>query len=162
MINASKLNTKIKTFLNTYKNQANKLQEILEDFVDSFNSPDGLNKNSTPLSTLLQGLRKTDASLVKLWVKEISNANVYLKANGNYVLKIDGEQLETNEKYKVLKWNELDKEVTVVKLDYYKSMEQALKALETTLPKVYKTCKNEEDKKKVEELLKKLTTTETN
>ena len=103
-------------------------------------------------------MRKTDASLVKLWVKEVSNANVYLKANGNYVLKIDGEQLETNEKYKVLKWNELDKEVTVVKLDYYKSMEQALKALETTLPKVYKTCKNEEDKKKVEELLKKLTT----
>ena len=52
MINTNKLNTKIKTFLNTYKNQSSKLQEILEDFVDSFNSPDGLNKNSTPLSTL--------------------------------------------------------------------------------------------------------------
>jgi hypothetical protein len=160
-MDAKKLNTKIKTFLNTYKNQSNKLQEILEDFVDNFNSPDGLNKNSTPLSTLLQGLRKTDASLVKMWVKEVTNANVYLKANGNYVLKIDGSELVTNEKYKVLKWNDLDKEVTVVKLDYYKSMEQALKALETTLPKVYKTCKTEEDKKQVEELLKKLTT-ETN
>ena len=51
-VNVSQLNKSITGFLTGYKNSSKTLQKILEDFIESYNLPDGLNKNSTPLDTL--------------------------------------------------------------------------------------------------------------
>lgn len=157
MVNVTTLNQTITGFLTGYKNSAKTLQKILEDFIESYNLPDGLNKNSTPLDRLLKGLRKTDSALVKLYIAEVTNAKLYLNAKGNYTLKIDGEALETNDKYGTISWNNMEKTVTVVQNDYYKSMTEALKATEKTLAKAIKTARTAEEltelKNKINELL---------
>lgn len=157
-VNVTQLNKSITGFLTGYKNSAKTLQKILEDFIESYNLPDGLNKNSTPLDRLLKGLRKTDAVLVKLYIAEVTNAKLYINAKGNYTLKLDGGELETNDKYGTISWNNMEKEVTVVPNDYYKSMQEALKATEKTITKAIKTARTDEElkelKKTINELLK--------
>lgn len=157
-VNVSQLNKSITGFLTGYKNSSKTLQKILEDFIDSYNLPDGLNKNSTPLDRLLKGLRKTDAVLVKLYIAEVTNAKLYINAKGNYTLKLDGEALETNDKYGTITWNNMEKAVTVVQNDYYKSMQEALKATEKTITKAIKTARTDDElkelKKTINELLK--------
>lgn len=157
MLNTSQLNKKITGFLTGYKNSAKTLQGILEDFIESFNASDGLNKNSTPLDKLLKGIRKTDAVLVKLYMAEVTNAKVYLNAKGNYILKIEGSELTTNEKYGTINWNNMERNVVVMSMDYYKSMAEALKATEKTLAKAIKTARTDEElaqlKTKINEML---------
>ena len=157
-VNVSQLNKSITGFLTGYKNSSKTLQKILEDFIESYNLPDGLNKNSTPLDRLLKGLRKTDAVLVKLYIAEVTNAKLYINAKGNYTLKLEGEALETNDKYGTITWNNMEKSVTVVQNDYYKSMQEALKATEKTVTKAIKTARTDDElkelKKTINELLK--------
>ena len=156
MMTAKKLNTSITNFLRGYKNSTKTLQTILENFIDSFNAEDGLNKNSTPLDTLLKGLRKTDSALVKMYLSEVTNAKVYLNGKGNYTLKIDGTELVTNDKYGTIQWNNMEKNVVVMSVDYYKNMTEALKQTEKTLTKAIKTARTDEEiqqlKTKIDEL----------
>lgn len=144
-------------FVKSYKNQATKLQEILDEFFASFNDENGLNKNSTPLSNLLKGIRKTDAELVKKYIKKVSNAQVYLKDNGNYTLKLVGDELILNDVYGTIKWNDLAEHAIVIVPDHYKSMSEAIKATGKTLEKALKTVQSDEDRddliKTVKELL---------
>lgn len=157
MVNVKQLNKSISGFLTGYKKSAKTLQSIIENFIDSFNAEDGLNKNSTPLDTLLKGLRKTDAVLVKLYIAEVTNAKVYLNAKGNHTLKIDGTELVTNDKYGTIQWNNMERNVVVMSLDYYKTMAEALKATEKTLTKAIKTARTDEElaqlKTKINEML---------
>lgn len=156
MTTAKQLNISITNFLRGYKNSAKTLQTIIENFIDSFNAEDGLNKNSTPLDTLLKGLRKTDSALVKMYISEVTNAKVYLNAKGNYTLKIDGNELVTNDKYETLQWNNMERNVIVISVDYYKNMTEALKQTEKTLTKAIKTARTDEEiqqlKTKINEL----------
>lgn len=145
MKTAKQLNQSVKVFLKSYKNQATKLQSILDDFFESFNAPQGLNKNSTPLSNLLKDIRETDVALVRKYISIVSNAKVMLKANGSYVLRLEGEDLVLNEKYGTIKWNELAKNATVTIRDDFKSMPEALKATTKTMNKVFKTIKTRRD-----------------
>ena len=158
MVSVTELNKSITGFLTGYKNSTKTLQTILENFIESYNLPDGLNKNSTPLDRLLKGLRKTDSALVKLYIAEVTNAKLYINAKGNYTLKIEGESLETNDKYGTIQWNNMEKNVAVIVSDYYKSMQEALKQTEKTLTKAIKTARTAEEltelKNKINELLK--------
>lgn len=160
MYNTSQLNKKISGFLTGYKNSAKTLQGILEDFIESFNAEDGLNHNTTPLDKLLKGIRKTDAVLVKLYIAEVTNAKVYLNVKGNYVLKIDGQQLETNDKYGTINWNNMERNVVVMSVDYYKSMAEALKATEKTLEKAKKTARTDEELAQLKTKINEILTTE--
>lgn len=156
MATVKQLNTSISNFLRGYKNSTKALQTILENFIDSFNAKDELNKNSTPLDTLLKGLRKTDSALVKMYIAEVTNAKVYLNAKGNFTLKIDGSELVTNDKYGTLQWNNMERNVVVMSVDYYKNMAEALKQTEKTLTKAIKTARTDEEiqqlKTKIDEL----------
>lgn len=145
MTTVKQLNKSISNFLRGYKNSTKSLQQILENFIDSFNDSDGLNHNSTPLDTLLKGLRKTDATLVKMYIAEVTNAKVYLNAKGNYTMKIDGTELVTNDKYGTIQWNNMEKNVVVMSVDYYKNMQEALKYTEKTLAKAIKTARTDEE-----------------
>lgn len=157
MVNVTQLNRSISGFLAGYKKSAKTLQTILENFIDSFNDANGLNHNSTPLDTLLKGLRKTDAVLVKMYIAEVTNAKVYINAKGNHTLKIEGTELTTNDKYGTVQWNNMERNVVIMSMDYYKSMAEALKATEKTLAKAIKTARTDEEleqlKQKINELI---------
>lgn len=149
MVNTKQLTARINGYIKGYKTSANNLQQILIDFIDSFNAEDGLNKNSTPLSNLLKGLRKTDAELVKAYIKKVTNAQVYLNGKGNYTLKIEGDELTTNENYAETKWFDLAEKAVVIVKDYYKNIDEALKATDKTLVKAINTIKTAEEKKQL-------------
>lgn len=156
MTDIKTLNKQITSFLTGYKNSAKTMQTILENFINSYNLPDGLNKNSTPLDKLLKGIRKTDCELVKIYIKTVTNAKVYLNAKGNYTLKLDGAELTTNEKFETTCWNDAHDKVVVTPVEYYNNMKQALAQTEKTLNKAFKTARTDDEVGQLKALINKI------
>lgn len=162
----SQINKEVTNLLKSYKNTSSRIQVVLEAIIDNYNSPDGLNHNSTPLNNLLKGLRKTDVELVKIYIKTVTNAVVYINAKGNFTLKLadNATDLLTNEKYATMCWNDTADKVKVVPKEYFGSLKAAMTALDNTLPKAFKTARGAEELKelldKVHEHLKAYESTE--
>lgn len=137
------LNKLVKNILISDKKRNDKIQEFLTAFVESFNTE--LTYNATPLSTLVKGLKKTDAALVKQWFSEVTNAKLYLNNKENYVVKYNlatDTQLQTTDKFTTLKWYDLAKKAEVQFKDYYKDLEEAKKRVLSTFEKAFNTCKD--------------------
>ena len=152
MTNLKTLNNKVIIVLKSYKNNHQKIQEILEEFLVSFDKEDGLNKNSTPLDKLLQGVKKTDNILIREWFKRVSNTVVYLKADKKYVLKYSEDNIVLNDNFGTLKWCELAKKADITFKDSYKNIEEALKAGNKYFEKAIKTVKTDDEKKQLKDM----------
>lgn len=150
MAKIDELNKLVKNILINDKKRNSNIQDFLKLFVDSYNSD--LNFNATPLSDLIKGLKKTDASLVKQWFAEVTNAKLYLNVKKNYVVKYNNAEdktLVTNEQYTTLNWYDLAKKAEVTFKDYYKDLEEAKKRIDATLEKALNTAKNPEERAEI-------------
>lgn len=117
------------------------IQSILTDFIDNYS--DALGENSTPLSKLLHGLKRTDATLVKMYVEEVTNAKIGLNDKNRLVIKLEKDtKLETNENYGVITWYDLAKDTKTVKKDHFDSIDQALRAYRKWFEKAIITCES--------------------
>ena len=120
------------------------VQNILEEFIDNYETKLGC--NSTPLSKLLHGLKKTDATLIKMYVETVTNAKIGLNDKNRLVIKLAKDtHLETNDNYGHITWFELAKDTKTIKKDHYDNLEQALRAYKKWFEKAILTCKEESD-----------------
>ena len=150
MKNTTQLNKMVKSILNSDKKIKENIQKFIIDFLESFCSPEGLNKNSTPLNTLLKGLKQKDVMLIAKYVKTISNAHIALNKDNNFVLKIK-DAIIFNDNVSTLKWYDTIKtEKTEENENKFKSLDNAFKSIDKLFEKALNTCESEKDK----ELLK--------
>lgn len=148
-----KLCKKVDEILINDKARNESIQEILTVFIDNYNTT--LAQNSTPLSKLLHGLKKTDATLVKMYVETVTNAKIGLNDKNRLVIKLKkDEALETNEAYETLTWYDLAKDTKTIKKDHYDNLEQAVRAYKKWFEKAILTVENKEDMKTLESMLK--------
>lgn len=130
-------------------------QTFLVKFIDNYNT--ALSFNSTPLSKLLKGIKKTDARLIMEYFKRVTNAVLWLNAKKEYVIKYvnsDDKELKTNDNYATLKWYDLASKATVTIKDEYANITAASKALESVLTKAFNTAHNDADKKTLMDIIK--------
>ena len=147
-----KLCKKVDEILVNDKARNETIQEVLTSFIDNYN--DKLGQNSTPLSKLLHGLKKTDATLVKMYVETVTNAKIGLNDKNKLVIKLKkDEQLETNEAYTVLTWYDLAKDTKTIRKDHYDNLEQAVRAYKKWFEKAILTVEKKEDMKTLETML---------
>ena len=150
MADLNTLNKLVKNILVNDKKRNENIQEFLNIFVESFNTE--LTFNASPISDLIKGLKKTDASLVKQWFAEVKNAKLYLNVKKNYTVKYNNAEdktLVTNEQYKTLNWYDLAKKAEVVFKDYYKDLAEAKKRIDSTLEKALNTAKNPAEREEI-------------
>lgn len=147
-----KLCKKVDEILVNDKARNETIQEVLTSFIDNYN--DKLGQNSTPLSKLLQGLKKTDATLVKMYVETVTNAKIGLNDKNKLVIKLKkDEQLETNEAYTVLTWYDLAKDTKTIRKDHYDNLEQAVRAYKKWFEKAILTVENKEQMATLDSML---------
>ena len=162
----SSLNKRVAGLLKTDSTFKTKLQKVIDDFVLGFES--ALSQNSTPMSTLLKGLRKTDATLVKEWFKRVTNGYLALNKNGNYVVRWEpikneaGKVIETpshlviKTAFQTLSWYDLAEKSETVVHDSFETDEKAIKAFENYFKKIEKSNFNKQKlrniKDKIDEL----------
>lgn len=120
------------------------VQGILEEFIDNYETKLGC--NSTPLSKLLHGLKKTDATLIKMYVETVTNAKIGLNDKNRLVIKLAKDiHLETNDNYGHITWFELAKDTKTIKKDHYDNLEQAIRAYKKWFEKAILTCEKDDD-----------------
>lgn len=147
-----KLCKKVDDILVNDKARNETIQEVLTAFIDNYNTT--LAQNSTPLSKLLHGLKKTDATLVKMYVETVTNAKIGLNDKNKLVIKLKkDEQLETNEAYTTLTWYDLAKDTKTIRKDHYDNLEQAVRAYKKWFEKAILTTTTQEDYKTLESML---------
>lgn len=147
-----KLCKKVDEILVNDKARNETIQEVLTSFIDNYN--DKLGQNSTPLSKLLHGLKKTDATLVKMYVETVTNAKIGLNDKNKLVIKLKkDEQLETNEAYTVLTWYDLAKDTKTIRKDHYDNLEQAVRAYKKWFEKAILTVENKEQMATLDSML---------
>ena len=136
----SSLNKRVAGLLKTDSTFKTKLQKVIDDFVLGYET--ALASNSTPMSTLLKGLRKTDATLVKEWFKRVTNGYLALNKNGNYVVKYenkDTNNLVIKTTFESLNWYDLAEKSETVVHDSFETDEKAIKAFENYFKKIEKS-----------------------
>lgn len=117
-----------------------RIQDFLFDFLSSYNDPDLLAKNSTPLSHLLKGLKRTDATLIKIYIEEVTNAKIGLNDKNKLVIKLEKDQdLDFIEDWTALKWYDMAKDTVTVRKESYDDINQAIKAYKKWCRKVAKS-----------------------
>ena len=147
-----KLCKKVDEILVNDKARNETIQEVLTSFIDNYN--DKLGQNSTPLSKLLHGLKKTDATLVKMYVETVTNAKIGLNDKNKLVIKLKkDEQLETNEAYTTLTWYDLAKDTKTIRKDHYDNLEQAVRAYKKWFEKAILTVENKEQMATLDSML---------
>lgn len=140
------------------KNFNKDVHNFLEKFINNFNDVDKLNKNTTPLALLLDGLRKTDVKLISKWFELVTNAKVSTNSMGHYTLKFDEKNKERTliltggynfKDEGLIRWYHADAvlgtEEKKEPAESYKDMKTAIKNLSSTLEKSIKTCKTQAD-----------------
>ena len=136
----SSLNKRVAGLLKSDSTFKTKLQKVIDDFVLGYES--ALSQNSTPMSTLLKGLRKTDATLVKEWFKRVTNGYLALNKNGNYVVKYenkDTNNLVIKTAFESLNWYDLAEKSETVVHDSFETDDKAIKAFENYFKKIEKS-----------------------
>ena len=136
----SSLNKRVAGLLKSDSTFKTKLQKVIDDFVLGYET--ALSQNSTPMSTLLKGLRKTDATLVKEWFKRVTNGYLALNKNGNYVVKYenkDTNNLVIKTAFESLNWYDLAEKSETVVHDSFETDDKAIKAFENYFKKIEKS-----------------------
>lgn len=147
-----KLCKKVDEILVNDKARNETIQEVLCTFIDNYETE--LGHNSTPLSKLLHGLKKTDATLVKMYVETVTNAKIGLNDKNKLVIKLpEDTALETNEAYETLTWFDLAKDTKTIRKDHYDNLEQAVRAYKKWFEKAILTVEKKEDMKTLETML---------
>ena len=119
-------------------------QNTVDEILTNYESK--LGSNSTPLSKILHGLKKTDATLIKMYVETVTNAHIGLNDKNKLVIKLPKDTLLTlNENFGHITWYELAKDTKTIKKDHYDNLEQAIKAYRKWFEKAIMTCQKDED-----------------